>query len=186
MAASEPELVLSDLPAVRFTEDYPLPMNTEILESSENSMKRPATPPFIIPQFARPLETDQVIQERQALEIWIRTNKPLGDWMLRFNCLLALLSVEIKSGREEWINKSITIAATHDRGERFAKLLRRWHKNWVEFRIPPPEPRKGKHMTRHSLFQDEGVSFQFSNNFKFALEISMANNLFSQCLKYDN
>ncbi|KAG0135508.1 hypothetical protein HOY82DRAFT_600340 [Tuber indicum] len=112
---------------------------------------------FRVPDFGIELEAAGVEKERLELVTWSKKQKPSGARKLRVDRLLQLLNLEMRRGRSEWVADSITIAATMGRGRKWAKALPKWHRDWFEFRIPPPEEHQGKHSKVQTLFEDEGI-----------------------------
>jgi len=78
--------------------------------------------------------------------------------LLQFHGSFVSSSVyEIEERRRRWREYSESIAVRLGKGPKYAQALRRWERDWVESRIPPPCPMRGKNIKRKSLFDDEGV-----------------------------
>lgn len=126
-------------------------------------------PSYIAPDLSEPfLQAPQHSFESELLElnVWAKTASPTGDWLKRVDGLRDLLKIQQRNAdreagpKQDWVKKSLVIAERLGKGEKFARALRKWEENWHTSRIPPPEPRRGKHIKVHSLFEDEGVCTQ--------------------------
>jgi len=112
---------------------------------------------FQAPDFGVELEAAGVEKKRLELVTWNKKKKPEGARKLRVDGLLQWLNLEIRRGRSDEVADTITIAATMGRVTKWAKALRKWHRDGLEFRIPPSEVHQGRHSKVQTLFGDEGV-----------------------------
>jgi hypothetical protein len=106
-------------------------------------------------------------EEARDLDIWLKKQKGkvTGDWLVRVQCLKDLLEMQFKNiykdsegKRKDWIGFSVALSRRVKRSEKWAASLRQWERNWFQTRTPPPCPRRGRHVKRKSLFDDEGVA----------------------------
>ncbi|KAA8912011.1 hypothetical protein FN846DRAFT_887436 [Sphaerosporella brunnea] len=121
------------------------------------------------------LRTDKLTTEIHDLEDWLKKKKKkvTGDWLKRVQGIIGLLRfhgsnssgynrAEPAKRRQDWIKYSVSVALSLGKGQKYAQALRRWERDWVEIRTPPPCPQRGRHVKRVSLFNDEGVSTRTS------------------------
>lgn len=103
-------------------------------ESSSASSRLPVSTTFFSsPDFEMTLRKDRIENEFRELQVWVKKHKPTGEWYNRVHALINLLQVELKKGRDHnWLDNSIIISAAKGKGNKWAKTLRRWHRdaNW--------------------------------------------------------
>jgi hypothetical protein len=124
--------------------------------------------PYIAPGFEDAfLSHKSFKEEARDLDIWLKKQKGkvTGDWLVRVQCVKDLLEMQFKNiyqdqngKRKDWIGFSEALARRVKRSDKWAASLRQWERNWFETRTPPPCPRRGRHIKRKSLFDDEGVA----------------------------
>jgi hypothetical protein len=122
---------------------------------------------FVAPNFNQPENKDvhkQLLDDIAELELWIKKNKPdlSTPWGKRIDNLLRLLKrqrkrLEAPGGQEELVKDSYAIAIEIDRGKKYAKSLRRWKREWSQYRTIPPKSRGGLHVKTETLYEDEGI-----------------------------
>jgi hypothetical protein len=115
---------------------------------------------YIPPNFEEAFSKCQSFKdEARDLELWIKSQngKVTGDWLMRVECLKELLqmhhwnnSKDLEARRKDWVQFSEALARRVKRRPGWAASLRQWEQNWFETRTPPPCPRRGRHIKRHT------------------------------------